>query len=190
MTLSHEENVRELSLHILDIVTNAIEAEANRVIIGIRESQADDTLIIRVRDNGRGMPEELVKKVSDPFVTTRTTRAVGMGISLAKHATLAAKGAFDLKSTLGKGTELWMRFRLNCLNRVPLGDMAETVVNLIIGTPDLHLAYHHRTDKGDFLFDSYWILARMAENNWTLYQTMAPASEYIRQNLVKIDSVG
>ncbi|MBN1541655.1 ATP-binding protein [candidate division KSB1 bacterium] len=182
--------MRELSLHILDIVTNAIEAEATRVIIDIRESQQEDDLRIRIRDNGRGMPEEMVRQVSDPFVTTRTTRPVGMGISLTKQATLMSKGTFDLKSTLGKGTELCMRFRLNCLNRVPLGDMAETVINLIIGTPDLHLCYQHRTDKGRFCFDSYWVLGRMAENDWSLYQTIAPAKEFLQDKIKTIESLG
>lgn len=182
--------MQEISLHILDIVTNAVEADATRVIIYIKESQQDDSLIIRIRDNGQGMPKELVERVSDPFVTTRTTRPVGMGISLAKQAAYEAKGDFNIQSEMGRGTELFFRFRLNCLNRVPLGDMADTIVNLIIGAPDLHLCYVHKTDKKQFIFDSFWVLARMAERDCSIYDLISPAKQRIETALEDIDSLG
>ncbi len=50
------------------------------------------------------MDEETVKKVIDPFVTSRTTRKVGLGIPLLKEAAEACNGSFELTSTLGKGT--------------------------------------------------------------------------------------
>ena len=182
--------MQELSLHILDIVTNAVEAEATRVIIYIKESQKNDSLVIRIRDNGRGMPKELVRRVSDPFVTTRTTRPVGMGISLAKQAAYEAKGEFDIQSEIGKGTELCFSFRLNCLNRVPLGDMADTLVNLVIGAPDVHVCYVHETDKNRFVFDSYWVLARMAEQECCIYDLISPAKQRIEDALEHMGSLG
>ena len=71
--------MRELSLHILDLAQNSIEAGAHHVQIDINENE-DGYFTFAIADDGRGMTEEMVKKVRDPFVTTRITRKVGMGI--------------------------------------------------------------------------------------------------------------
>ena len=180
--------MREISLHILDIITNSIEAGATRVILVIEESKDQNLLKIRIRDNGRGMSPELLKKVLDPFVTTRTTRSVGMGLSLYKFAAEQSKGQFEIKSELGKGTLVTAEFQLNNFNRAPLGNIAESVVNLIIGAIDVHLVYINKSDEGVFTFDSYWLLARMAERDCSLYEMVKPAITSINKLLNKINS--
>ena len=74
--------MRELSLHLLDIAENGIRAGADRVAIRVEESSAGDRLTLCVEDNGSGMPEDKIARIDDPFVTTRTTRRVGLGLSL------------------------------------------------------------------------------------------------------------
>ena len=78
--------MRELSLHLLDIAENSISADASRIMISVREDLVADELWLEVTDNGKGMTAETVAKVLDPFVTSRTTRRVGLGISLLKQA--------------------------------------------------------------------------------------------------------
>ncbi len=181
--------MRELSLHILDIVTNSIEADATRILVHVRESQRQDQLLIRIRDNGRGMSEEMVRRVSDPFVTTRKTRAVGMGISLIKQAALQARGDVQIRSQLGKGTQIEIKFKLHCLNRLPMGNMVETVINLIVGTPDVHFVYIHENDEKRFVFDSFWVLARMHETDCSFFKAVQKAREYLIENLKQIQQV-
>ncbi|MBN1997644.1 ATP-binding protein [candidate division KSB1 bacterium] len=182
--------MRELSLHILDIVTNSLEAGADRIILFIEELASVNRFRIVVHDNGRGMSQEAAQQVLDPFVTSRSTRTVGLGLPLLKMAAEQSGGYLVIKSTVGKGTRVTADFKKNSLNRAPLGDIAETVMNLIIGTPEIHLCYIHKTDKGVFIFDSYWILARMAEQNITLYELTKPVKERILSGLQKINSVG
>ena len=74
--------MEELSLHILDLVQNSIRAAATRVEILIEEHIAEDLFLFEVKDNGQGMAGELVREVLTPFTTTRTTRRVGLGLSL------------------------------------------------------------------------------------------------------------
>ncbi|MFA7636280.1 MAG: ATP-binding protein, partial [Monoglobales bacterium] len=62
--------MKELSLHILDIVQNSIKADAKNIEIIIDENTADNLLTIEIIDNGCGMSEEFLKRVKDPFVTT------------------------------------------------------------------------------------------------------------------------
>ena len=91
--------MRELSLHILDLAQNSIEAGAHHVQIDINENE-DGYFTFAIADDGRGMTEEMVKKVRDPFVTTRITRKVGMGIPFK---------AANLRLTRGKCVKFWGR---------------------------------------------------------------------------------
>jgi len=175
--------MRDLSLNILDIITNSIEAESTRIILVIQEDHTRDSLTVRIRDNGRGMDEDLVARVRDPFVTTRKTRPVGMGISLLHQLALQSNGELDIQSELGQGTEISVRFRLHSFNRPPLGDIADTLMNLIISSLDIHFVYIHTVNEKRFSFDSYWLLARLAETDASLYSWVQPAKNHIREHL-------
>lgn len=178
--------MRELSLHLLDIVTNSIEAQASRVIVCIEERAAQNELRIRIKDNGRGMSPELIRRVLDPFVTTRTTRPVGMGLSLLHQAARDCDGSLNIESVLGRGTVVTVRFAFNSLNRMPLGDIGETLANLCIGAPDVHFVYIHTSARGAFTFDSFWFYRRMAEIDCSMYQLAAEAVQHIQAGLKKI----
>lgn len=178
--------MRELSLHILDIITNSVEAGASRVILYINESARKNLLRIIICDNGRGMSPEMVRKVMDPFVTSRSTRPVGMGLPLLHLAATQSEGGLDVQSQEGEGTTVNAHFKLNHLNRAPLGDISATIVNLVLGAIDVHFYYLHKTDQANFHFDSYWILARAAENECTIYEMVKPAQERIKLGLKNI----
>ena len=47
--------MRELSLNVMDIVQNSISAGADLITLSVRESRREDSLVISIRDNGRGM---------------------------------------------------------------------------------------------------------------------------------------
>lgn len=180
--------MRELALHILDIVTNSIEAGANRVVVMIDESNRSNLLRIRIKDNGRGMSQQLIDRVLDPFTTTRTTRPVGMGLSLLYRAAVDSEGILKISSELGRGTLVDVTFRLNSLNRMPLGEMGETLSNLCIASPDIHFFYRHRTDHGCFSFDSFWYLLAMAERDCGIQQLSGESSRFIDQGIFSISS--
>ena len=100
----------ELSLNILDIAENSVKAGASLIEITVLVMSADNLLEITIRDNGCGMSEEQVKKVIDPFYTTRTTRKVGLGVPFFKESAEAAGGSFSIKSKVGVGTTVVMNF--------------------------------------------------------------------------------
>jgi hypothetical protein len=145
--------VRELTLHLLDIAENSIAAGARNINIQIEENSDKDLLKLVVTDDGRGMSAETVKKVIDPFVTSRTTRKVGLGIPLLKEAAEACNGFFELTSTLGKGTELSVQFQRSHIDRMPLGDVSTTFQNLFFSNPHIHWLFEYRIDGKEFVFD-------------------------------------
>ena len=110
--------MRELSLHILDIAQNSIKAEAECLRIAVIEDLMEDKLTIKIKDDGVGMDSETVRKVIDPFYTTRTTRKVGLGIPLFKLSAEQCDGLFEINSQLGKGTEITAVFKYSHIDRV------------------------------------------------------------------------
>lgn len=145
---------RELALHILDLVENSLQAGATLVTIEIIEDEATDRLTIRIRDNGCGMDEKTAQQVTDPFFTARSTRRVGLGIPFLKQATELSNGSLTIDSTLGQGTTISAVFQHSHLNRMPLGDIVNTVLGLVVGHPHVDFVYRHTTGKRFFEFDT------------------------------------
>lgn len=145
--------MRELSLHILDIAANSIAAGATRISIYVEENQIADRLLIRIKDNGKGMSPEMIEKVTDPFVTSRTERNVGLGIPLLKEAAEACNGSLKISSEPGKGTAVEVQFQLSHIDRMPLGDLADTFLALEVGTPEVHWSFDVKKDDKEFSFD-------------------------------------
>ena len=143
--------MRELSLNILDITENSVSAGASLIEIDVLENTRDKTLSIIIRDNGRGMSEETLKNVKDPFYTTRTTRKVGMGIPLFKMAAEMTGGSLELQSELGKGTTISALFRTDSIDFTPLGDIDETILTLITMHEDIDFVYRFKIDENEFV---------------------------------------
>jgi hypothetical protein len=140
--------MRELALHILDIVENSIDADAHRIDLIIVEDVNHDRLQITVQDDGRGMDAEMVKRVRDPFFTTRSTRHVGLGIPLFAAAAERCDGELSIHSVPGKGSTVSATFRHSHIDRAPLGDMAGTLMCILLRSERLDLRYEHRILDG------------------------------------------
>ncbi len=146
--------MKELSLHITDIVQNSIVAGATVVSIEIVEDTKKNILEISIRDNGKGMSDELLKRVVDPFTTSRTTRKVGLGIPLFKHAAELTGGNFTIDSVLGKGTVVKATFTHNHIDRQPLGDIVGTILATVVSHENIDFIYKHSFNENEFVFDT------------------------------------
>ena len=146
--------MEDLSLHILDIVENSIVASAKRIEIRIDENQAKDLLVIEIKDDGKGMDEQTLKKALDPFFTTRKTRRVGLGLSLLAQATRESDGKIEIDSAPDKGTTIRAAFRYSHPDRKPMGDIDETIRILIVGNPGVDLLYEHKKNDSVYHFDT------------------------------------
>ena len=145
--------MRELSLHFLDIAENSVAAKATNIHISVEEDCVTDRLAISIEDDGIGMDEEMVKKVTDPFVTSRTTRKVGLGLSLLKENAEDCNGNFEIHSVLGKGTKVDADFQNSHIDRMPLGDLPGTWLSLLVGFPVVHWVFRYRYNQSVFEFD-------------------------------------
>lgn len=146
--------MHELSLHILDVLENAREAGATRIILWVLEDEGKDVLKFKVIDNGHGMDNTLVEKALDPFTTSRQTRKVGLGLALLKATAEASGGTVRLVSRPGKGTVVEAVFKYSHVDRPPMGNLAGTISVFLVGAPGIHLRYIHRKNGNRYLFDS------------------------------------
>lgn len=139
--------MKELSLNILDIAKNSVKAGATLCTVEIIEDQ--ETLTLKISDNGCGMKEDFLKNVTDPFCTTRTTRSVGLGIPLLKLEAEQTGGSFNIESRHesvcpdNHGTVTQATFYKNHIDMTPLGDIISSVVTLIQGSPDIDFLFIH-----------------------------------------------
>jgi len=110
-TLAIEADINLIEQVLINLVVNAIEAvkdrEEPRITLSA-ELQNNKTLV-KVSDNGLGMPPELLDKIFIPFFSTRKTGS-GIGLSLCKQIMLLHKGNIQVQSTEGVGSAFVMQF--------------------------------------------------------------------------------
>ncbi len=155
--------MQDFSLHILDLAENSITAGAKRIEIKVVEDSRKDLLSIEIKDNGRGMSKEMISKVLDPFVTTRTTRRVGLGLSLFAQAARSCNGEAFIDSEPGKGTRLKGTFQLSHIDLKPWGSMVNTLITLIVGSPETDFFYQHLKDTFEYTLDTELIKQELGE---------------------------
>lgn len=175
--------MRELSLHILDIAQNSIVAEADEIRIAIIEDFAEDRLAICIKDDGKGMDSETLKKVVDPFYTTRTTRKVGLGIPMFKAAAEQCEGQFSITSNLGVGTDITAEFKHSHIDRMPLGNMSDTLITIINSNEKIDLMYTHKIENEKFTLSTKEIKKTLGELPITNLDVLIWLRDYIKENL-------
>ena len=174
--------MKELSLHILDIVQNSVAAGAKLITLDLTEDVNTDLLEFSIKDDGCGMTEETLKKVTDPFTTGRTTRRVGLGIPLLKAAAELTGGGLELTSEPGVGTTVTARFVYDSIDRQPLGNMAETILGLITSYENIDFVYYHRVNEKEFTIDTREIKGILGEVSLNEPEVVLWLSGFLNEN--------
>ena len=131
--------MRELSLHILDIIENAVTAGASRIAVEVTQETKWDLMRIVVEDNGPGLSVS-AEQAMDPFYTTKKGKKTGLGLSLFRFRIEQAGGELTLdRSTLG-GLAVRATLSLAHVDRNPLGDLASTISSVVAANPQLELS--------------------------------------------------
>ncbi len=175
--------MKELSLNILDIAENSTKAKAELIEIAISEDAS--TLTITIKDDGVGMSDEILRSVSDPFYTTRTTRKVGMGIPLFRSAAEQTGGCLTITSRhiddfpSDHGTTVTAVFHKDHIDFTPLGDVISTIITLIQGHPDVDFVYSHSGESMDVSLDTRQLRQVLEDVPLDTYEVL----QWIRESL-------
>jgi hypothetical protein len=176
--------MRELSLHILDIAENAAAAGATRIAIAVDESTAADRLRFSVEDDGAGLPEWKARRIEDPFVTGRTSRRVGLGLSLLAAAARRCDGTLEVaRPASGRGTRVTAVFRRGHIDRAPMGDAAATLATLFAAYPSIDFVYTHRIDEKVFQLTTRELREELAGLTLTDPAVLLHVTESLRRAL-------
>ncbi|HEX6849739.1 MAG TPA: HAMP domain-containing sensor histidine kinase, partial [Chitinophagaceae bacterium] len=110
--LSLEADTNLLEQVLINLVVNAIEAVKEKphpkIVLSAYLSNNRKT-IIKVADNGSGMPQEILEKIFIPFFSTKKSGS-GIGLSLCKQIMMLHKGNIQVQSVEGEGTAFFLQF--------------------------------------------------------------------------------
>lgn len=146
--------MQELSFHIIDLIENSLNARATEIRVEITEDYKNRLFFFELTDNGFGIIRHILKRITSPFTTTRTTRDVGLGLTLFAETVSECEGHLSIESEICYGTRVKARLKYDHINRDPLGDIADTIAMLIISNQNIDFVYIHTTDRGSFEIDS------------------------------------
>lgn len=176
----------ELSLNVLDVAENSIKAKASLVEISVTANTQSDLLTIVISDNGCGMSEETLNKVTDPFFTSRTTRKVGLGVSFFKLAAESSGGEFSIISAENVGTTVNASFRISNIDRMPLGDMPSTVHSLVTLNEDTDFIYTYTVDDRSFTLDTREFKEILGGVSFNIPEISAYIRDYLVENSIEV----
>lgn len=184
--------MRDISLHVLDIIQNSIVADASLIEISIDEDKISDRLSVTIKDNGKGMSKELVETVTDPYTTSRTTRKVGLGIPLFKQNAERTGGGLTISSELGKGTTLCATFIPSNIDCLSMGDIAGVIALTVSGNPSIDFIYNHRINGNLYSFNTKEIKEVLGDISIGEPSVSKYLKEMIQSNLeeIQIDTYG
>lgn len=177
--------MKEIALHILDIVQNSIHAKATRIEIELKVSVLNDSMEISITDNGTGMDAGQLQQVLNPFFTTKKKKT-GLGIPLLKQHAEMTGGNIQIESEPGKGTCLKALFGYSHFDRQPLGNIVMTITGLIRAYPQVHFIYRQSFDDRGFLFDTDAIKEELGEVPINNSEVINFLENYISENLKEL----
>lgn len=179
--------MEELCLHIIDIAQNSVSAAAANVRIRLRDSAADNIILIHIGDDGKGMDAATAENVQNPFFTTKSGKKVGLGIPLLKESALFCDGGFQLSSSPGQGAIVSATFRRDHIDTPPVGNIAETIFTLIAGTDQCNIEFTFETDKGAFSISTNEIREQIGADIPLSYpDVIAFLRQYISENIAEV----
>lgn len=103
---------------ILNILTNAIQAIADKGIITIKTGIENQKFILSIADTGCGISSENISKITDPFFTTKDPgKGIGLGLSITANIIEEHGGTIEFESQTGKGTKAIIRLPIENTDR-------------------------------------------------------------------------
>ncbi len=180
--------MKELSLNILDIAENSVKAKATLTEIKIVEE--GDKLTLTIKDDGCGMTDEILKTVTNPFYTTRTTRKVGMGLPLLKLEAELTGGNLSISSKHiseypdEHGTVVTAVFYKNHIDCTPLGDVVASITTLIQGHPDTDFLFIHKKEEREVLLDTRELRGVLGDVPLNTYDVIKWIEEYLNEQYI------
>lgn len=176
--------MEDLSLHLLDLLQNAVRADAKNIEVSVTEDALGNRLTLCVKDDGYGMDAATVACAAVSGFTTKQDDAGGQGLALLKESAELAGGGLLIKSAPKQGSEITATFALNHPDRKPLGDIAGTFTFTIASYPELHFILNYqKNDLPAYRFDTNELYAIMDGYSIQCPEMIISIKEMIKENI-------
>ncbi|MBT1685763.1 sensor histidine kinase [Dawidia soli] len=110
LTITADKNmIEQVAINLLKNAIQAFEDQEHKTITLRAYLNEKSRAVIAIKDNGTGIDPEALEKIFIPFFTTKKTGS-GIGLSLSRQIMRQHQGTLSVKSTVGQGTEFFMRF--------------------------------------------------------------------------------
>ena len=108
------DQLQQVFMNFVSNAAEAMEAVEERVLtIETSHALKVNSILIKFRDSGTGIPEENTNRIFEPFFTTKKGKGIGLGLSVAYGIVQEHGGTIEVSSDPGKGTEIEIVFPLN-----------------------------------------------------------------------------
>lgn len=176
----------DMAMHMMDIAQNSIRGDAKNIHISFFEDCDSNILLFSIVDDGKGMSDEELSRLDDPFFTTRTTRKVGLGIPLLKMTCEQGGGSLSVQSKEGFGTTVEATYRTDNPDCLPLGDIAGYLTMLLVANPHVRIRFSYKINSEEFMLDN----AELSEQGIELLQPGVAGliKTFIKENLEELYS--
>ncbi|HOD55328.1 MAG TPA: sensor histidine kinase [Candidatus Cloacimonadota bacterium] len=162
--------MQDLSLHILDIIENSARASSQLIDITIGIDEIKNVISIEINDDGTGMDQQTLENAQNPFYTSKSERQkkVGLGIPLFKQNAEWCNGMFLMTSVINEGTSLKAEFQYDHIDRMPLGNVQDTMIGSILGHSDIDFNIrlyhiHKHNEMSEFVLDTRIIKSELGD---------------------------
>jgi len=183
--------MQDISLHILDIVENSINAGASLIEVTLNEDLKKNRLSLTIKDNGKGIEKKNLKNILDPFYTTKKGGRIGLGLPILAQAAKEAYGVLKVISSVETGTVITAVFVHDHIDRKPLGDISETLIDLVAADGlKLDIIYSHNKNGDSFVFDTREIKKELQEVNIDNPTILKFLKKRIKESLNEIKEKG
>lgn len=175
-------NMDDLAMYLFDLTQNAIAAKGKKITCEIIETTHLD---ITLSDDGIGMHHDVLQKVTSPFFTTRTTRRVGLGLSLIRMLAEQTEGTLDVTSTPGQGTTLHIKLNHQHIDMPPIGHLGEMIVLISQNKTIDQYIFTYKKEAKQWTYDLMTYRQLLKD---TLYDisVMQYLQEYLQQEINKV----
>jgi len=172
----------DLATYLLDVVQNSISAKSTIIKLTMTYHHQ---LSIVLEDNGVGIDESKLPLVASPFYTTRTTRKVGLGLSMIQMICEQTEGTFLIESVLNKGTILTLTMNPNHIDMPMIGDLGELIYTISIhqDVNEFLFTYEYQNERFEYVLSE---IKAMFQETLTTYDVMKGITEFVNKEIKHI----
>lgn len=178
--------MEDLAMHLLELLMNSLEHSAKRIELYIFYSTIKNRIFFKVKDDGEGMVQDFASSATDSFVTTRSTRKIGMGLAFMKSLVDYTNGQYSINSKVNAGTTICFDVQKDHIDLPPLGNIGELAMFALCKNPDISFFLEFKTDDNTFCFDSEKVTEEVGGLSYNDPQIQLWIKDYINEGIESI----